>query len=582
LHTDFHLTVSFNGHGRLAVTAPSTYIGALCGLCGNFDGDPHNDVPAGVTTVTPAYSKLVPHRCSNRAIISRNQRASREECGLILLSQGPFQSCHPWVDPEGYFQACVTNYCTFRGHKAIICRAVMDYAAACQEARVVLEPWRSKTFCMPSCPPHSHYELNGTGCPTTCGHPSSLGTCDLLGTEGCYCDKGFVLSGERCVPPSDCGCHHQGRYYLRGEEFYPTDGCAERCRCTAEGTVTCWASPCPPGQECRVERGVRGCHSRQRGRCVLLGTRRLVTFDGLNFTLGGSCRYILAKVCQGDGHELEVTLENSGGVTVAVGHSRITMRSRSSLGVYVDGETHTLPLLLGDGKTWVTQEGNSIVLQTAQGHRLVYTATTILLVTVPGTYAGRMCGLCGDFDGDDDNDFKGPDGTWVNGPQELVVAWKALDESGPCLDACETGTDLPPNATVPYRAEDSCGMLVATSGPFGGCHGWVGAGHFLEHCLQEMVLSAGARDTLCRSLQAYTVACQEAGAPVRGWRTEEFCSQRCGRNSRYSLCARSCRGSCARLAHPLPCSGPCFEGCRCDEGFFSESQRCLRPSTCGC
>ncbi|NXI97882.1 FCGBP protein, partial [Psophia crepitans] len=605
LRTDFNLTVSFDGQSHLAVTVPSTYTGALCGLCGNFDGDPHDDVPKVMTTVVPGCSEPAPRRCSSRAVISRKQRANGEDCGLILLPKGPFQSCHSQVDPESYFQACITDYCIFRGHKAIVCQAVTGYAAACQEAGVVLKPWRSRNFCVPKtpfshpkpltlpsrppppppapfCPPHSHYELNGTACPATCSHPVNSETCDLPRTEGCFCDEGFIFSGEHCVPPPSCGCHHGGHYYQRGEEFYPEDECAERCRCTANGTVTCWAAPCSPGEECRVEKGVRGCHGGRRGRCVLLGARRLVTFDGLNFTLGGSCRYVLAKVCQGDGQELEVTLENDGGVTVAVGASRITMQNGSLWRVDVDGETRTLPLSVGDGKTWVTQEGNSIVLQTALGHRLIYAATAILLVTVPSTYAGQMCGLCGDFDGEAGNDFIGPDGTQVNGTQELVVAWKMPDESITCSDICEMCLVHPPDATKPYRTESSCGMMVVTPGPFSGCHRQVGPENFLEHCLQEMVRTAGATDTLCRSLQAYTVACQEAGAPVKVWRTKSFCPLRCGKHSFYTLCARSCEGSCAHLAHPLPCDGPCFEGCRCAQGFFTDGDGCSLPSICGC
>ncbi|KGL89329.1 IgGFc-binding protein, partial [Charadrius vociferus] len=582
LRTDFRLSISFDGRSHVVVTVPSTYAGGLCGLCGDFDGDPQNDVPQEVPKGAATCDRPPPRQCSSRAVIARKQRANGEECGLIVSPEGPFRFCHLRVDPETYFQACVTDYCRFRGHKAIVCQAVTAYAAACQEVGAVLEPWRSKTFCTPACPPHAHYELNGTSCPATCHHPEDPEPCDLPRTEGCFCDQGYVLSGERCVSPPDCGCHHGGRYYPRGEDFYPNEGCAQRCRCTGLGTVTCWAAPCPPGQECRVEKGIRGCHGGHRGRCVLLGDRRLVTFDGLNVTLGGTCRYLLAKACHGDGEELEVTLEKGGDVTVAVGGSRVTMRSGSRWSVEVDGETRALPLSVGDGKTWVTQEGTTIVLQTAPGHRLVYVATAVLLVTVPSTSAGRMCGLCGDFDGNGDNDFTGPNGTWVNGTQELVVAWKVPDESITCSDTCENCPGHPPDVTGPYHAKNSCGMMVVTPGPFSDCHGQVGPEDFFEHCLQEMVLTGGAADTLCRSLGAYTAACQEAGAPVKVWRTESFCPLPCGEHSLYALCSRSCQGSCARLAHPLPCAGPCFEGCSCAEGFFTDGHRCLLPSTCGC
>ncbi|NXJ73000.1 FCGBP protein, partial [Rostratula benghalensis] len=589
--TPFRLGVTFDGRAHVTLNVPTTYRGTLCGLCGDYDGDPRNDDPrrgAG-PGAGPGCPLLQPPPCPKRVTVERKQRGGGEECGLILSPGGPFGGCHPRVDPEGYFQACVTDYCHFRGHVTALCRAIGAYAAACQSAGVVLQPWRSKTFCAPSCPPNSHYELNGTSCPPTCPRPTTTprggdpGSCHLPRTEGCFCDPGFLLSGHRCVPPPACGCHHGGRYYLGGEVFYPGEGCPQRCRCHRGGVVTCRDVPCPPGQQCRVVGGVRGCHGGPRGRCILLGDRggRLVTFDGFNGTFsGGNCRYLLAKVCGGDGDNLEVTLEGDGRVTAQVGATRVTVGTGRSW--RVDGETQHLPVSVDDGKTWVTQEGTNIVLETTSGHRLVYAATSLVLVTVPSSFTGQMCGLCGDFDGHGDNDLVTPNGTQVNSTQELVVAWKVPDGSTPCSDLCEKCLLQPPDVTGLYGAKDSCGLLVVTPGPFSGCHQEVGPQEFFQHCLQEMVLTAGAGDTLCRSLQAYTAACQEAGAPVKVWRTENFCPLPCGPHGLYSLCARSCRGSCARLAQALPCPAPCFEGCRCPGGFFTQGPSCLLPSTCGC
>ncbi|NWR81076.1 FCGBP protein, partial [Centropus unirufus] len=578
LRTNFSLTVSFDGQSHLVITVPTSYSGALCGLCGDFDGDPHNDVPTALAS-TPGCEEPPPHPCPRLDIITRKQRATREDCGILLWPEGPFRSCHSVVDPESFFQACVTDYCVFRGHKAMVCQAMASYATACQEAGVVLEHWRSKNTCAPACPAGSHYELNGTSCPATCGPPTPQDLCDLPRLEGCFCDQGLLLSGDRCVPPHACGCHHHGRYHQQGEDFYPEDGCDQRCRCLEEDTVTCWSSPCPPGLGCRVENGVRGCHGGQRGRCVLLGNQSLVTFDGLKVNLGGSCRYLLAKVCHGGGgHQLEVTLEDDGGVTVVVEGTRVTMRNGVTWAV--DGENLTLPLSIHEEKTWVVQEGNNIVLHTALGHRVVYAAAVVLLVTIPTASAGQMCGLCGDFDGHQDNDFTGPNGNRVKGIQDLLVAWK--DQSIPCSDTCRTCGVPPVDATRPYQEKTSCGLMVAAPGPFSRCHGQVGPERFLDHCLQEMVLTAGAPEALCRSLQAYTAACQEAGAVVETWRNQTFCPLACGDHSFYSLCARSCQGGCAHLGHQVLCSSSCFEGCSCSQGFFSHGHRCVLPSTCGC
>ncbi|XP_069738886.1 IgGFc-binding protein-like [Phaenicophaeus curvirostris] len=580
LVSSFGLRVSFDGQSHVAVAVPSSYSGSLCGLCGDFDGDPRNDVPTTSGPCEEPPPPPPPPPCSHREVIARKQRVTEEECGLLLSRRGPFRPCHLLVEPESFFQACVHDYCVFRGHRSVVCGALTGYAAACQEAGGVLEAWRSKNVCAPACPPRSHYLLNGTSCPATCGPRVLQEACDLPGVEGCFCDQGLVLSGERCVSPENCGCHHEGRYHRPGEDFYPQDGCSKRCRCTEKGTVTCWEAPCPPGHRCGVENGIRACHSERRGRCLLLlvGSRRLVTFDGANVAFRRACRDLLVEVGEeeGGGRRLEVVVEEDGGVSVLVEGSRVSMRSGMRWRVEVDGEPRVLPLSVGDGETWLLREGNSIVLQTPWGLRVVYAATSILLVTVPGSFSGKTGGLCGDFDGHEDNDLDA-----IRAPME---AWKTPNGSIPCSGGCRTCLVHPPEATGLHEVETSCEMLVVAPGPFSGCHGEVDPKEFLENCLQEVVAGeAGGTDALCRSLQAYAVACQEAGATLEKWRNESFCPLPCGDHSSYSLCAGTCQGGCALLGHRVPCHRvPCFEGCRCAQGFYSDGHRCVLPSTCGC
>ncbi|NXR16343.1 FCGBP protein, partial [Semnornis frantzii] len=64
-------------------------------------------------------------------------------------------------------------------------------------------------------------------------------------------------------------------------------------------------------------------------------------------------------------------------------------------------------------------------------------------------------------------------------------------------------------------------------GPFRGCHPRLSPQEALESCLQDLCAAGGAREVLCGSLQAYTAACQAAGAQVESWRTESFCRESC-------------------------------------------------------
>ena len=45
LYTDFGLQVRYDGHHLVEVTAPSSYAGRLCGMCGEFPG--HMQVEPG-------------------------------------------------------------------------------------------------------------------------------------------------------------------------------------------------------------------------------------------------------------------------------------------------------------------------------------------------------------------------------------------------------------------------------------------------------------------------------------------------------------------------------------------------------
>lgn len=69
-----------------------------------------------------------------------------------------------------------------------------------------------------SCPGGSIYKSCGTRCPSTCLNMSAVDSCSSLPVEGCFCKEGYVLSGDKCVPESSCGCvdeknqYHQASY----------------------------------------------------------------------------------------------------------------------------------------------------------------------------------------------------------------------------------------------------------------------------------------------------------------------------------------------------------------------------------
>lgn len=151
-------------------------------------------------------------------------------------------------------------------------------------------------FCLEIlCPANSHFESQGTGCPSTCVNPNSTHSCPLPAQESCICNSGYIFSAGVCVPHAECGCSFEGRYYRCRETVILDEDCGRRCSCSY-GSMTCRPHGCGPLQSCSVEEGERGCRSNSYATCLTRGPGSYHTFDGLTYHYPGACRLTLAKV----------------------------------------------------------------------------------------------------------------------------------------------------------------------------------------------------------------------------------------------------------------------------------------------
>uniref|UniRef100_H3AZN9 Fc gamma binding protein n=1 Tax=Latimeria chalumnae TaxID=7897 RepID=H3AZN9_LATCH len=447
-----------------------------------------------------------------------------------------------------------------------------------------------------SCQSNSHYELDGTSCPITCNGLSDPVGCESMPKEGCQCDTNFVLSGEECVPLQSCGCLYKGKYYKLGEVL-SEDGCKQRCQCGANGVVVCVPQPCGANEECKVVNGVHGCHPKGCGKCVAAGDPHYLSFDGRAFDFQGTCTYTLAKSCglepSGTLVDFSVDVENEQyrnknvAVTRLVAFniygSKILMEQGVRGKVKVDDVLYNLPLLLNDGKVWINQEGNNIILRTDFGLKLLYDAVYYVTVSVPGNYRSKMCGLCGNFNGDKADDYVLPGGEQAANVDAFGAAWKVTLKGAKCSDGCGDQCPACPSATAdPNGPEGKCAAIADLKGAFADCFSLVKPEVYLKNCRYDVCAADGDQVTLCKSIQAYAIACQVAGAKIKPWRSNSFCPLTCPANSHYELCADTCENSCAGLSSAPTCSKKCFEGCQCDDGFVSDGEGCVPLEQCGC
>ncbi|XP_045237182.2 IgGFc-binding protein [Macaca fascicularis] len=590
------LSLTFDGDSFVRLRVPAAYAGALCGLCGNYNQDPADDLkavdgkPAGWQVGgAPGCGECVSGPCPSQCTPEQQESfGGPDACGVISATDGPLAPCHCLVPPTQYFQGCLLDACQVQGHPGGLCPAVAAYVAACQAAGAQLGEWRRPDFCPFQCPAHSHYELCGDSCPVSCPSLSAPEGCESACREGCVCDAGFVLSGDTCVPVGQCGCLYDGRYYPLGEAFYPGPECERRCECGPGGHVTCQeGAACGPHEECRLEDGVRACHATGCGRCLANGGIHYVTLDGRVFDLHGSCSYVLAQVCQpkpGD-EDFSIVLEkNAAGdpqrLLVTVSGQVVSLAQGQQ--VTVDGEAVALPVAVGHVR--VTAEGRNMVLQTTKGLRLLFDGDAQVLMSVPSSFRGRLCGLCGNFNGNWSDDFVLPNGLAASSVETFGAAWRAPGSSKGCGEGC--GPQGCPvcsaEETAPYESNKACGQLRNPQGPFATCQAVLSPSEYFRQCVYDLCAQKGDTAFLCRSLAAYTAACQAAGVAVKPWRTDSFCPLQCPAHSHYSICTHTCQGSCAALSGLTGCTTRCFEGCECDDRFLLSQGVCIPVQDCGC
>ncbi|RMC09520.1 hypothetical protein DUI87_13672 [Hirundo rustica rustica] len=583
VETNFGLIVTYDWYSHVTATVPSGFANALCGLCGNYNGAASDDMRMRNNHVTsdpdafgrswkvtdaPGCSERSTVECSSTVAPSwLQQKVSGMGCEIILEADGPFRACHGHVDAHQYFQSCIHDSCLFPDQEEGMCPTIALYANTCQAAGVSIERWRRDNFCYIPCPSNSSYELCSHTCKRTCGADSAM--CPGRCREGCTCQDGFMLSGDECVPTSHCGCSHHGVYYKEGETFYPTE--QEMCQCLSGGTVKCQNTSCPAGGPGKVIDGVFQCPLQVSSTCVATGDRTYVTFDGMAFNITGTCSYILTQTCTGDNvTSFIVTIQKEArqkgkvsgiqALSVAVYGVTLTLKQGKGADVMVDSISHHLPTTLSEGQVQVYVHGTGVLLRTDFGLVVHYDLVQHVMVTVPQTYMGHLCGLCGNYNGQRNDDFQLSSGQLAPDATAFGSAWKTMDT--PCNDSCpkdECPTCTEEKVAV-LQKPNYCGLLTAPEGPFGSCHRMIDPIPYSQSCIHDLCMTGGDTRVLCQNIQSYVTMCQDAGVTVGAWRTPSFChpckslqcrpKERCRPRGAQSRCVPALVATCWAWGDP--------------------------------
>ncbi|XP_042574853.1 MAM and LDL-receptor class A domain-containing protein 1-like isoform X2 [Cyprinus carpio] len=320
------------------------------------------------------------------------------------------------------------------------------------------------------------------------------------------------------------------------------------------------------------------------GTCHVASDPYYTTFDGVSFQFESPCTYLLSKVCDDSGllpeFAVEVQNENKGDshissiqkVNINVHGLRVTMVRTERSKVMVNGIWKNLPLHLQGNRVTVNAQGDALVLQTDFKLSIFYLRSGAIQVIVPSQYSNRICGMCGNFNHETEDDFKIPDGYLV---QDTHVLGQSMCGEPTLLSVCTDAEEQK------YASEVYCGILTSRQGLFSTCSSVLNADSFFRSCMFDMCTTHGDPAALCNAIEAFSATCDKVGISVLAWRNTTFCPVACGPHSHYNSCTSGCPKTCSSQDATGSC-GICEESCECDDGFMLSGGACVLAEDCGC
>ncbi|CAL8327457.1 unnamed protein product [Arctogadus glacialis] len=418
--------------------------------------------------------------------------------------------------------------------------SIKEQHCLCSNGKLHCRTWKTSSQACPT--PKVYLNCSSTGvrdvgvqCARTCRNTESDSCYSTECESGCQCPSGLLDDGKgSCVKEHECPCQHDRTLYASGSEI--KDQC-NTCTCR-KGNWECTEKKCP-------------------GTCIIYGSGHYRTFDQRTYGFQGQCAYVaIQNKCGNKSVEdiFRVITENipcgttgttcSKSVRIQLGNKEIKLAK---------GKYEVSDLAMGSEIQYTIRPvGMYLAVEASLGITVLWDRKTTIRILLEPQHSAGVCGLCGDFNGDVQNDFTTQSQMVVSSPLEFANSWKALSS---CLDA-EASADS--CVLQPHRhnwAQMQCGIIKSVT--FRDCHKKVNPIPFYENCVKDSCAcdSGGDCECFCTAVAAYAQACNEVSVCV-AWRTPEICPVFCDYYNEGELCEW----------HYKPCHEPCYETCRNPHG----------------
>ncbi|XP_022611937.1 mucin-5B-like [Seriola dumerili] len=405
-------------------------------------------------------------------------------------------------------------------------------------------------------------------------------SCQTLDTEcvntqcisGCVCPAGLMADGKGgCVEEKDCPCPHNGQFYNSGQTL----------------TVDC--------NTCTCKNSKWNCtHHECGGTCTIYGEGHYITFDEKEFSFKGGCGYIFSQDYCGDdmnGTFRVVTESIPCGTTESICSTVIKLYLGNKEIVLSEENVRVIEQSKGvDIPYHISTIGTYLVIEAKNGLVVIWNKKTTLMITLSSTFKGRVCGLCGNYDGNIKNDF-----TTRN--KEVVVEALEFGNSWKVSPTCPNADKLKnPCSLYSHRqawALKHCSII--NNEVFAECHSKVDPQSFYDACVKDTCAcnTGGDCECFCSAVAVYAAVCKKAGACVK-WRTPTICPLFCDFYNpdgecewHYEPCGKPCMKTCRNPSgicyNQIPALEGCYPRCPPERPYVREpTMECVSKEKCGC
>ncbi|MGH0127546.1 UNVERIFIED_CONTAM: hypothetical protein FKN15_031300 [Acipenser sinensis] len=539
------LVAMWNEDDSLVLEMDAKYMNQTCGLCGDFNGVQVYDefIQNGVKISPLDFANFWKMDSPTETCIELTP-PSEDECATArplceqILSSPALATCKDLVPIDAFVEACVKDLCQCNNtaDHFCLCSTISEYSRQCVHAGGKPQNWRTDRFCSKKCSMNMEFQECGIPCTDTCSNPDRGHLCEDHCTDGCFC------------PAVNLKYKISNIYlYIFWLNWPLPEHLILLCSACNGGRWTCNDLDCP-------------------GSCSVKGGSHVTSYDGQDFTFHGDCSYVLSKL-------------------VPCKHCVFSINPSGS--VFVNGMFAQLPLYTAN-VTIFRPSSFYIILQTSFDLVLEIQLIPIMQVyiTAGSSYKGLTCGLCGNFNDVQADDFKVSSGVVEGTASAFANTWKT---QASCPDVKDT-YDNPCSLSVENEkyAQHWCSMLLDPQGSFAACHPMVNPATYKTSCMYDSCNCEKSEDCMCAAISSYVRACAAKGVQLDGWRSS-ICtkySTSCPKTLTYSYSMTSCDRTCRSLSEPDYTCKVKFvpvDGCGCAEGtYMDEGGRCVPPASCPC